>query len=804
VARALAGSLDCAVLAMRYPVEDEFATELAESVYDGLFTKKQALPRAVQLGLAKASGGTGGALARAAGALSVAAPALFGAKAASLTLVPPKQPPRPFAVPDAGLAYFPPEPTQFVGRVSAMTRGSAALAAESTKSGVLFHGMAGAGKSSCAVELAYHHEAAGRFRAFVWYRAPEEGKDIALALRDFAVQMEKQLLGLSMVHVVDSIDALRDWLPRLTESLEQNGILLVLDNLESLLTTTGQWRDERWGLLINALLTPGGLSRAVLTSRTRPAELPNSTEVIALHALPLDEAVLLMRELPNLRRLPDGTASGVSVTEGREMMRRTLLLVQGHPKLIELADRLAADPRRLSAQLGRADAAQGQGELDAFFHEGETRFAADAFTTVLRGWTAGIAGELPENARTFFYFVCAIEEADRESWVLEANWSDLWKRLGRPEPAPAVLEMLAPLVAAGLVEKEMSTPDDEAFTVTIHPGVAEGGRADGGPEFQAAVDEELAATWGAVMARGLNAYTKEHNAGSMIVRAGLAAFPYLSRLQKWELAAEMIDEVVRIDQTPATITAVLPCVRRIAAATAGTEQELSHQGLLANVLECAGRTPEAEALLRALLKRAVEKEKFTQASGLAGVLANLLRCTGRTSEALTIIESKTDYTRRAGLVPWTRLADEAWRLQLLNVLGKYDEVMRRVTELRDEMKILPDPPGSNETVYVWNVREATLDTGHSAAISLEQWQQALDLNAELLQSKRMRGATPLEQAKFRFNDYAPLLRLGRHADAGSILTECRAVFERENAIDALGRVFSALGNLENNLGHPEH
>jgi hypothetical protein len=92
---------------MRYPVEDEFATELAESVYDGLFTKKQALPRAVQLGLAKASGGNGvGRLARAVGALSVAAPALFGARAASLTLVPPKQPPQLFALPDAGLAYF--------------------------------------------------------------------------------------------------------------------------------------------------------------------------------------------------------------------------------------------------------------------------------------------------------------------------------------------------------------------------------------------------------------------------------------------------------------------------------------------------------------------------------------------------------------------------------------------------------------------------------------------------------------------------------------------------------------------------
>ena len=41
VARALAGTLDCAVLAMRYPVEDEFATELAESVYDGLFPRSR-------------------------------------------------------------------------------------------------------------------------------------------------------------------------------------------------------------------------------------------------------------------------------------------------------------------------------------------------------------------------------------------------------------------------------------------------------------------------------------------------------------------------------------------------------------------------------------------------------------------------------------------------------------------------------------------------------------------------------------------------------------------------------------------
>jgi len=163
------------------------------------------------------------------------------------------------------------------------------------------HGMAGAGKTACAVELTYHHQAARRFQAFAWYRAPEADKDIQLALRDFALAMERQLPGFAMVHVVDSAAALQAWLPRLTQLLEDNSILLVLDNLESLLSASGQWRDERWGMLVDALLKPGGLSRVMLTSRTRPVGPPTSIEAVTVHALPLDEALLLVRELPNFR-----------------------------------------------------------------------------------------------------------------------------------------------------------------------------------------------------------------------------------------------------------------------------------------------------------------------------------------------------------------------------------------------------------------------------------------------------------------------------------------------------------------------
>ena len=96
---------------MRYSVEDEFATLLAGTLYEGLFARRQPLPRAAQLALQKAFAGDGtGAGARAAvGALSAAAPALFGARAADLTLTPPRRSTSEtaFEVPATSLAEFP-------------------------------------------------------------------------------------------------------------------------------------------------------------------------------------------------------------------------------------------------------------------------------------------------------------------------------------------------------------------------------------------------------------------------------------------------------------------------------------------------------------------------------------------------------------------------------------------------------------------------------------------------------------------------------------------------------------------------
>jgi hypothetical protein len=796
VARALTETLDCAVLAMRYAVEDEFAANLARELYDKLFRQKQPLPRAIRLALESTKGAT-------VGVLSAAAPALFGPRSADLTLVPPK---RPGIDPDTSLAFMPKQPERFVGRVSAMTSASAALASESTRSGVLFHGMAGAGKTSCAVELVYHHAAVERFKAFIWYSAPEQGKDIALALRDLALAVERQIPHLAMLQVIDRTEALRDWLPRLTEVLENNAVLIVLDNLESLLTEAGAWRDERWGLLVEALLTPGGLSRTLLTTRIRPTVLPGSVEVTAVHALPRDEALLLVRELPNLRRLLDGAQAGVGRDQGRQLVRRVLRLVQGHPKLIELAEALAVEPAQLAARLDEADKAPaaGAGELDAFFTQGETRLGPAAFVQSLRGWTGGVVGALPEPARIFFHFLCALEEGDRQTAIIEMNWSNVWQRLGRPAPAPELQTVLEPLVTRALIDKKATGEQADTFEVLIHPGVAEAGRAEAGPDLQAAVDQELASTWNTLFQRAREVEGCEAWAGPMIIRAGLHGFPYLARLGEWGLASTLLDNTTRRDLSPATIAAVLPLVQRLVAATTGTKRELTDLGLLARVFNSAGSTSKAEELLRELVVSSAGQGEFALASGLCSELFNLLRETGQPRTALKVAQQKAEYTRQAGGGPWSQLLDEGQQLQIRNELREHREVLARVMELREQMRQMPDPPGENDqTVTVWNVREATLDVGREAALGLQAWQLALDINAEIIGITESRGATALEVARTRFNDYGPLLELQRYDDARELLLSCRDVFEQENATPEIGGVFSALASLENRSSHQE-
>ena len=304
LAHALLREFGCAVVAMRYPVSDEFAVTFSNALYEQLLSRCQPL----DIAFARAAAAAGSASSAWHPAISLATPGLFGGSAVGLRLDVPhgRQ-----VIDPAGqkMAYFrDDEPTRFIGRAREMTKASAALAPDSGKTAVVLHGMAGAGKTACALELAYSHR--DSFATLAFWQAPSRDDERGSALPDFANLLDMQLTGsgLAIAGHIGSKDSLRALSPHLRSVMAEAGILLVLDNLETLLTPDGAWRDPRWSLLITALTSHSGKSRVILTSRTPPAALAasqraGSVVMLPVHALSLAESAVLARELPNLREL---------------------------------------------------------------------------------------------------------------------------------------------------------------------------------------------------------------------------------------------------------------------------------------------------------------------------------------------------------------------------------------------------------------------------------------------------------------------------------------------------------------------
>jgi CHAT domain len=783
VAAALVDALDCAVVAMRYPVDDEFAIGFGGVLYEHLLGRDQPVDVAVARALRRASG------------VSLATPGMFGARAAGLLL------PVPRGEPDldpgqARTAYLPGEPARFVGRAAAMARASTALAPASGRTGVLLHGMAGAGKTACAVELAYRHQ--DGFAAVAFWQAPTREEEWEGALANLASALETQLgrYGFAMTGHIGSVQELTGFLPRLRRLLAEQGLLLVLDNLEPLLTAEGTWRDPRWDPLIAALTGHDGESRVIMTSRTVPAGTGGQTLVLPVHALPLAESVALARELPNLRGLLHAEDAAVRAPAGsvvagdRDRVRRVLHVVQGHPKLMELADAAAADTARLDAQLAAAEGAVAGLGLDAFFRDGDSTLDPGQFLAALTGWTVNALDVLTPAARLMAQFVACLEDGDRRSDVIEANWGDLWRRLGRPGDPPPPGPLLDIVVGAALAEPDEGTP----VTYRVHPGVAAAITTAAGPDIRDAADTELAAYWEAVSRRAREGEGGEDS--GVVVAAGLAAAPYLLRRADWDTAADLLDDAILRDESPGVVAAALPALRRTAAAT-GTPW---HRSVLARALRYAGQG-EAGQLLRDTLAAADAAGDYRLASAIAGDLAGLLRDAGRLGEALAVAGQMAGYSERAGLGPWTQLGDQAQRLQIMAVMGEHERVLAETGALRDQMGRLPARPGdTDQGTNPWNVREAILDTGRSSAVELGRWQLCLDLNAEITASTRQRGAGPHELTRTRFNDAGPLIELGRLAEADRLLRQCQQVFEDHRDTPSLAAVLSVRAVLEDESG----
>jgi CHAT domain len=250
LARLPVAELGCAVVGMRYPVLDEFAIGFGEQFYGELLRAGQPVDvpvaRAVPVAAGGGADGRSGWSGRGGWPVSVATPGLFGERAAGLTLPVPRGRPR-LDPAEVKMERVPAEPGRFVGRAGAMAVASAALSPRSGRTIVLLHGMAGAGKTACALELAYPHQ--DGFGAVAFWQAPTKEGEWAGALTGLAAALEVQLggYGFTMAGHIGTAAAVEAFVPRLRKLMADSGVLLVLDNLETLLTPDGAWRDPAWG-----------------------------------------------------------------------------------------------------------------------------------------------------------------------------------------------------------------------------------------------------------------------------------------------------------------------------------------------------------------------------------------------------------------------------------------------------------------------------------------------------------------------------------------------------------------------------
>ena len=233
----------------------------------------------------------------------------------------------------------------------------------------------------------------------------------------------------------------------------------------------------------------------VLTSRRLPAAVTPGCEVVAVHALGRDEAVLLARQLPNLANLLS-VQPGTRV-DGPRVVRQVLEVAGGHPKLLELADAHATDPAILDQLLGDARQAWQTHGTDPTQHVTNptppaSTEAVGVYLDVLDNWATQAVEHLDDPARLLLQLLCGVVETDRTSHVVDGNWADLWQRLQQPDPTPDPAPLLDRLVDAALTDRQ---PHDDTDVYLIHPAVADAIHTATPPDTQTAINTELAAYW---------------------------------------------------------------------------------------------------------------------------------------------------------------------------------------------------------------------------------------------------------------------------------------------------------------------
>ncbi|MFF3849855.1 CHAT domain-containing protein [Streptomyces sp. NPDC002328] len=342
LAATLADQLGCAVVAMRFPVGNDFAACFDAALYQGLLGKGWPLPEALRHALRTATRDPGLAE-RQMPLLSACTPVLFGTTAPYLRIGQGSSPFEPVALPLAAMGGpLPDPPRPFVDREEAMRAVRAATAPGSAVPGAVLHGEELIGTTSCAAVLAHRHQQ--EISPVLWHPRP----DWAPPIDDPAPAPaptptpDARSVDAFLTHLAYRLPACenalaaareRDW-PAPVEAVVaglsgRSDLLLVIDRVDRMLR-----RDPRWRELLDALAAAADTPRLLLTSRTElPGCAPALTRVPLGPLTPARLQPLLTVATPRLVALLDADD---------ELAHEAFEIAAGNPGMLLAAGRAAA------------------------------------------------------------------------------------------------------------------------------------------------------------------------------------------------------------------------------------------------------------------------------------------------------------------------------------------------------------------------------------------------------------------------------------------------------------------------------
>lgn len=680
-------------------------------------------------------------------AMEMVTPVLLGEPSAWVTVQAPECDSKPSSLPPG----LPPAPERFVGRVATMSRCVRILLNDTGSRALVLLGMPGIGKSAVATELA--HAVGDRFNDVVWCRVPG-GADGPTALAEVIVRLEASLPGVQLVHLVHEPTELAEAVSVVSDALTRSRVLVVIDNVETGSTHPG------WSALLTALCRHDGASRTVITTRQELIGLPAVVERIG--SLSRGEAVLLTGELSRLARFVRGEVVGLPADKARRLAGKVIEAADGHPKLLELADGQAADADRLQELLN-------------------TGSPCTEVATSLVSWTARAVAALEPADRRAFDLLCVLDERDRTATVLAGL-------LGTDLPTPSAI------ISTGLAELENTG-------YRVHSAVAAAGR-----ELLAVSEHErlvarIAGYWMSVVK---DAVADERAGGSVapVARSARSAIGYLLRAGNVRMATDAADLVLRRERSPVELGWLIPQISQLGAAATDAGDRLRAHRLLANLMALIGH-PVSDKITERLRASAIAAGELEMATVLSTDLIGRYRQAQRLDEALALAKEQIELGKQVEVGAWTQLLHENERINILVTMGRADELAEQIQALRERMEQLPPTAEDNDTVRPYWVKELVLDTVYTAALSMRDYRTCLDTSEETIRQKRARGADQTQIARATYRTCFPLMRLGNLEEAATRLKWCRLVFTEASDTAALAATYSALGEIEEELGRPQ-